>query len=219
MTIDDAGFLGELRLGRRLTTTARVAARGLAVVLGLLFLVPGRIFEQVGVISTGASLLAMVIVGLTLLSVFELLGGSSEQAGTYTLIHETLGGPIGFLAGWLLLAGSVALSVALLKISTNSFLMFFPQLKQSVSIITLGVFAALVLIQLFHLLPRRELLRPVVIVLLLMIDLERMMLSLHSSLVNSCAQLRYPSCFMPVLKLSSPRGARSRIKPAIFHRG
>jgi uncharacterized hydrophobic protein (TIGR00271 family) len=133
--------------------------------------VPGRIFEQVGVISTGASLLAMVIVGLTLLSVFELLGGSSEQAGTYTLIHETLGGPIGFLAGWLLLAGSVALSVALLKISTNSFLMFFPQLKQSVSIITLGVFAALVLIQLFHLLPRRELLRPVVIVLLLMIGI------------------------------------------------
>jgi uncharacterized hydrophobic protein (TIGR00271 family) len=168
MTIEDNGFLGELRLGRRLTTTARVAVRGLAVILGLLFLVPSRIFEQVGVISAGASLLAVGIVGLTLLSVFELLGGSSERAGTYTLIHETLGGPTGFLAGWLLLAGSIALTAALLKISTHSFVLLFPQLAQSASMISLGTFGALVLVQLFHLLPRRELLRPVVSVLLLM---------------------------------------------------
>jgi uncharacterized hydrophobic protein (TIGR00271 family) len=159
-------FLGELRLGKRLTTIGHVAVRGLVVVLGLSFLISNRTLGLVGPVAAGASLLTFIVLGLTLLNILELLGGSSERGGTYTLIHETLERLGGFFGGWSLLAGNIALAAALMQSAGDHLVLLFPGLTRIFPYLALGLFAALVIIQLFRLLPRRELLWSVSLVLI-----------------------------------------------------
>ncbi len=160
-------FLGELRLGKRLTTIGQVSARGLVVVLGLSFLISSRTLELVGPVATAASLLTFVVLGLTLLNILELLGGSSDRGGTYTLIHETLERLGGFFAGWSLLAGNIVLAAALMQSAGDHLALLFPGLERIVPYLSLSLFAAIVIIQLFRLLPRRELLWPVFLILII----------------------------------------------------
>lgn len=88
MTASTEEFLGELRLGRQLTTPRQVAAGGLTILVGLPFLLAGRIETLAGARAALASALAGIVLGLTLLSVLELLGGNGERGGTHILIHE-----------------------------------------------------------------------------------------------------------------------------------
>jgi uncharacterized hydrophobic protein (TIGR00271 family) len=163
--IDD--FLGELRLGKQLTTTRQVAARGLIVILGLVLLVLGRTLDLIGPAAAVSTLLAVIVLGLTLLNIYELLGGSSDRGGTYTLIHETLGGLGGFFVGWSILAGSGALTAAFTRAAADRIAQLFMVKASAVPYLALGLFVALVLIQLFRLLPRRELLWPATLILFL----------------------------------------------------
>ena len=164
-------FLGELRLGKQLSTTGHIAAKGLVVVLGLMFLVPGRMLGLVGPAATVATLLASVLLGLTLLSILELLGGSSERGGSYTLIHETLGRLGGFFAGWSIMAGYVALTAACLRATTSHLALLFTELKPVVPYLALGILFALLLIQLFRLLPGRDLIWPATLILIVVLVL------------------------------------------------
>jgi len=160
-------FLGELRLGRRLTTVGQVAAGGLAIAAGLLFLLSGPAMTLIGPQAALAGVLAGIVLGLTLLSVRELLGGSGERGGTYILIQETLGGWGAFIAGWSILSGCIALSAALAQATAGHFLLLFPSIQVPSTAIALAIFAVLVLVQLFQVLPRRTLLWPVVVILLI----------------------------------------------------
>ena len=162
-------FLGELRLGKQLSTIGHIAARGLVVVLGLMFLVPGRVLDLVGPVAPVATLLASVLLGLTLLSILELLGGSSERGGTYTLIHETLGRLGGFFAGWSIMVGYVALTAACLRATTNQLTLLFTELRPVASYLALGILFSLLLIQLFRLLPGRDLIWPAILILLVVL--------------------------------------------------
>jgi amino acid transporter len=160
-------FLGELRLGRRLTTVGQVAAGGLAIAAGLLFLLSGPAMTLIGPQAALAGVLAGIVLGLTLLSVRELLGGSGERGGTYILIQETLGGWGAFIAGWSILSGCIALSAALAQATAGHFVLLFPSIQVPSTAIALAIFAILVLVQLFQVLPRRTLLWPVVVILLI----------------------------------------------------
>lgn len=166
MTASTDEFLGELRLGRRLVTRGQVAAGGLAIVAGLLFLVAGPAISLVGPRAALTSVLAGLLLGLTLLSGVELLGGSGERGGTYVLIRETLGGVGAFLAGWSILAGSAGLSGALAQIAASHLLLLFPALQLPATQIALALFGILILVELFQLLPRQALLWPLTVALL-----------------------------------------------------
>ncbi|MFQ5593555.1 MAG: DUF389 domain-containing protein [Anaerolineae bacterium] len=169
MTAPTDEFLGELRLGRRLATRGQVAAGGLAILTGLIFLVADPAVSLVGPRAALASVLAGVVLGLTLLSVVELLGGSGERGGTYVLIHESLGGLGAFLAGWSILAGSAGLSGALAQIAATHLLLLFPALQLPPNQIALALFGILILVELFQLLPRRPLLWPLIVALLMVL--------------------------------------------------
>ncbi|MEJ2011841.1 MAG: DUF389 domain-containing protein [Anaerolineales bacterium] len=162
-------FLGELRLSRQLRTTWQVAVVGLAVVLGIVLLVPARIVNLSGWLSTTPALLATLILGLTLLNILELLGGSNERGGTSTLVHEALGGSSGFLSGWTLLGALVLLTAALLGSLGQSLAAIRQVLSAWPAWIALGGYALLVLVNLFHILPRRESLTPLVTLLLIIL--------------------------------------------------
>jgi len=124
---DQSGeFLGEIRLGRSLTTTGQVIARGLAILVGGLFLLPSQGLPLVGPWFPLAVVLASAALGLTLLSVLELMGGSGEHGGTYVLIQETWGGLGAFLAGWAILAGSAALAAALAQAAAEHLVLVYP---------------------------------------------------------------------------------------------
>lgn len=159
-------FLGELRLGKRLTTIGQVSTRGLVVVLGLSLLVTSRTLILIGPVAAVATLLAFIVLGLTLLNMLELLGGSSERGGTYNLVHETLERLGGFFTGWSLLAGNIVLAAALMGSAGDHLVTLFPGLGQISPYLTLGLLAAIVIIQLFRLLPRRELLWPLFLILI-----------------------------------------------------
>jgi len=162
-------FLGEIRLSRQLRSTWQVTVVGLAIVLGIVLLVPARIVNLSGWLSTTPALLAVLILGLTLLNVLELLAGSNERGGTSTLVHEALGGSSGFLSGWTLLGALVALSAAMLRSLGESLASINPTLQAGAIGFGLAGFLLLALINLFHLLPRRESLTPFVTLLLLLL--------------------------------------------------
>jgi len=169
MSENPEDFLGELRLSRQLRTTWQVAVVGLAVVLGIVLLVPARIVNLSGWLSTTPALLAVLILGLTLLNILELLGGSNERGGTSTLVHEALGGSSGFLSGWTLLGALIALAAAMLASLGQSTAALSQALAPWRSWLGVSGYLLLVLINLFHLLPRRESLTPVVTLLLLIL--------------------------------------------------
>jgi uncharacterized hydrophobic protein (TIGR00271 family) len=166
MTETPEDFLGELRLSRQLRTTWQVAVVGLAIALGITLIVPARIVNLSGWLSTTPALLAVLIMGLTLLNILELLGGSNERGGTSTLVHEALGGSAGFLSGWTLVGGLVALTAAMLTSLGESLTALNPALRTWPAWFAAGSYLLLVLINIFHLLPGRESLTPFVTLLL-----------------------------------------------------
>ncbi|MFP3854694.1 MAG: universal stress protein [Anaerolineales bacterium] len=60
------------------------------------------------------AILAAIGLSLTLLEIFELIGGSSERGGTFDLVAETMGGIASILTGWSLLAAETLLVAALI---------------------------------------------------------------------------------------------------------
>lgn len=143
-------FLGDLRLGRRLSTAGQVAAGGLLAILALIILIGGPSVIMVGPPGALAALLAGVSVGLTLMNVIELLGGSGEHGGLFHLVHETLGGVSGFLTGWALLAGEILLAAGLAKVAASYFIEIIPRLQGYGIWLGLALFGGLILLGLFR---------------------------------------------------------------------
>ncbi len=170
-------FLGELRFGQRLTTSVRVAASGVSLFLGLIFLVAGPSLQLVGSLSSAAALVAGLAIALTLLNIFELLGGSGVRGGTYILVQETVEGIWGFITGWAIVAATLALSAAFARSAAAHILLLFPFLPIGEGPVALIIGTLLILIQVFRLLPRRQRLWSVVLTLLI-----TLMLVLLSSL-------------------------------------
>lgn len=161
-------IIGEFRLARRLTSTSQVMAVGLAILGGMLFLLPVQVTPSLSRVSPLAAFLGMVLIGLTLLSVVELLGGSGEQGGTYVLVRESLGGPVAFLSGWAVLAGGLALWAATSR-AAASLLATLIVLPAPVEGIALALALGLVVIQQFQILPRRPQLRTLSGLILLLV--------------------------------------------------
>jgi uncharacterized hydrophobic protein (TIGR00271 family) len=166
MKEDTESFLGELRLSRHLQTIAQVSALGLAIALGLSFIIPAHVITHTGIRSVMTTLLGIFILGLTLLNIQELLGGSSERGGVHALIHESLGRSMGFLAAWSSLGANILVCAALILSASRSLAVLFPGLDSYTVFVALGLLVLLVLVNLFHFLPRREMLTPVVMILL-----------------------------------------------------
>ncbi len=162
-------FLGELRLSRHLQSITQVSAVGLAVALGLSFIIPVHIIIESGIQSATPALLAILVLGLTLLNIHELLGGSGERGGIHALVHESLGKSWGFIAAWSSLAANLLLCAALLKSASRSLAALFPEIEAYAALAAVGMLIILVLINLFHLLPRRGMLPSVLLVLLVLI--------------------------------------------------
>ena len=158
-------FLGELRLGRKLTNLGQTAAGGLVIFLGLLFLLADPVLALVGPRAALAGFLVIVVLISTAVSVIELLGGSGERGGTYVLVHEILGGWSAFLTGWGLLAGSVLALAGLLTMAAVQLVEVIPGLSLEPRLVTLLLLALLVLIQIFQLSPRSIRLTTVAILL------------------------------------------------------
>lgn len=157
MTEDSELFLGELRLSRQLQTLGQVASVGIAVALGLSLILPGHVLAQTGVRSALPTLTAILILLLTMLNITELLGGSGERGGTHALVHESLGGLSGFLTGWSVIAGYLLITVILSKVIGGALTeISAPFIVLPASASSIGVLVLVVLVNLFHLLPRRE---------------------------------------------------------------
>jgi uncharacterized hydrophobic protein (TIGR00271 family) len=148
-------FLGELRLGRKLTTAGQTAEGGIAIMLGLLFLISDPVLGLSKTLAPFVSLLSSLVFGMTLASVVELLGGSGERGGTYALVEETIGGLTAFLTGWSILMGSLVLIAALLRAAAGQLLGLISPDKFSSATIASLIFLLLILVQLFQLSPKR----------------------------------------------------------------
>lgn len=168
MKRESASFLGDLRLSRQLHSVGQVAAVGLIISMGLAFLIPGRVLTARAPASMTPIIIAAILLTLTLLNVLELLGGSNERGGSYSLVHETLGGPAGFFAGWALLGGTLAVALALFSASSEALGALFPALAPYGRFIAFGLLLALIVIEIFNWLPRRQMLWPATILLLLL---------------------------------------------------
>lgn len=150
MTTPPEDFLGELRLSRRLTSVLQVVGVSWVILIGLLFLLARQTLALTGTRASLASLLAFLVLGLTLLSAAELLGGSGERGGTYILVHETLGGWSAFITGWSLLAGSVALAAAFLQETASQLLDIISLGQFSPTSLSLALLGGILLIELFQ---------------------------------------------------------------------
>jgi uncharacterized hydrophobic protein (TIGR00271 family) len=149
-------FLGDLILGKRLSSTAQVVSVGLIIALGLVFSLPGRAMALIGPASMAATLLIVVVVALTVLNILELLAGSSEYGGTYTLVYEALGPEVGFFAGWSILAGCITLTAVMIRVAT-SYIAGLLRVPGPLTIyVSLALLVIMVVIQLFRLTPRRD---------------------------------------------------------------
>ena len=188
MSDNPEDFLGQLRLSRQIRSSWQVAVIGLAVTIGLSLLIPAHIVNDTGWLNATPVLLGVVISGLTLLNVFELLGGSSERGGTSTLVHEALGALAGFGSGWTVLGAYTALAAALLRASGAQLAQFFSIAGPVGVLLGLAAFVFILLINLFHLLPRRASLTPV---------LSLLLLALGIMLLGALPQLHPPSSALP----------------------
>lgn len=167
MTANTNEFLGELRLGRRLAAWQQVAAAGLSVLAGLLFLLPLPLRYLDGPRAGTAIVLAGLVFLLNLAGIMELIGGAGERGGTYTLVYEVLGGAWGVAAGWSLLAGTIALGAALILATAENLGMLAPTLAPtSVAIVLLAVLLG---IQVLQRIPRWHLLLPVTVVIFVLL--------------------------------------------------
>ena len=164
-------FLGELRLGRQLATVSQIAARGAVILIGTLILLTDQTLALLGRIAPLAGFLVAVVIGLSLLSIIELFGGSRERGGTYSLVHEILGGVFSFLTGWSLLAASLCLVGALAREAAAQLLILISADGMSVSVVAIVIIAVTIIMQLFQVLPGRLDLRSVTLLLLVAIGL------------------------------------------------
>jgi uncharacterized hydrophobic protein (TIGR00271 family) len=162
-------FLGELRVGRLITSIPRAAATGLVLTPGLVLLLAVRSVDLLGIKSTIATALMVVVLALTLLNILELLGGSSERGGTSTLVHESLGGFSGFLSGWSLLAGSLALVAIFSRVLGEELLVLLPSLPLDPSMIGSILVFILIVVQIFRFLAGRGWLQLIVMTMLLVV--------------------------------------------------
>ncbi|MGA9531857.1 MAG: universal stress protein, partial [Anaerolineales bacterium] len=92
----------------------------LAMLLGVSLLLGSPLEGRLGRSNVVSALIAALAIGVTGLSVLELLGGSSERAGSYGLVHETVGGIASFLCGWSLTAGAALLAASLIQAAANT---------------------------------------------------------------------------------------------------
>jgi uncharacterized hydrophobic protein (TIGR00271 family) len=143
-------FLGDLRLGRQLSSAAQVSAGGMITALALIFMVGGPTVITIGPAGALASLLAGLAMSLTLINVLELLGGSGEHGGLFHLVHETLGGLAGHLTGWALLAAEVILAAGLAKVAAIYIDLMIPGLGFTASWVGLVLFTGIILLQLLR---------------------------------------------------------------------
>ncbi|MGD8634643.1 MAG: amino acid permease, partial [Anaerolineales bacterium] len=163
MTEERELFLGELRLSRQLQTLGQVASVGIAVALGLSLVLPGHVLAQTGVRSAIPTLTAVLILLLTMLNITELLGGSGERGGTHALVHESLGGLSGFLTGWSVIAGYVLIGAIFSQVIGSALAdIFNPFFVVHPNVYSIGFLTLVALVNLFHLLPRRETLSSIV---------------------------------------------------------
>lgn len=165
----DDEIQGEVRVGRLITSVGRASATGLALSPGLFLLLAGLVVGSVGINEITATILVTFVLGLTLLNVFELLGGSTARGGTSAFVYESMGAFGGFLTGWALLAGILALSVALIKVASGHILQLFPDLLLNQMQVGLVAIFILYLVQIFRTLPRQGWTLPTVILFLLLI--------------------------------------------------
>jgi uncharacterized hydrophobic protein (TIGR00271 family) len=167
MESEQEDFLGEIRLGHGLAHLGQVVARGAIVVLGLVELATPHALRLTGQVAAGAALLAAGLLALTILNIIELLAGSSERGGTYTLVHETLGGMGGFVAGWVIFAGNMALTAAFMQGVGEHVAGLIPGWAGVSVWLGIGLLVFMVVLQLFRLLPKRDLLWPITVLLFL----------------------------------------------------
>ena len=147
-------FLGELRVGRKLTSASQTAAGGLVFWIGLLFLLADPVISLADARAPLIGFFFAVVLGLTLANVIELLGGSGEHGGTYVLVHETIGGVVGLLTGWAILAGCISLFAAMLQIAAMQLLNLASfDLSYTIPVVLL-LLGVLIIFQIFQWLPR-----------------------------------------------------------------
>ncbi len=193
MKDESESFLGELRLSRHLQSVAQVSALGLAIALGLSFIIPAHVIIEGGIRSATPALLAILVLGLTLLNIHELLGGSGERGGIHALIHDSLGKSMGFVAAWSSLAANLLLCAALLMSASRSLTILFPEMGSYATLAAVGMLIILVLTNLFHILPRRGMLTPVLVMLLVV----------FLALLVSAIPSREPSSFSAIADSSA----------------
>jgi uncharacterized hydrophobic protein (TIGR00271 family) len=148
-------FLGELRIGRKLSGRFQILALGLTVGLGLVYLLGAATVDVLNRLVIVGPLLGILVVALSLVNVFEMLAGSAERSGSYGLAQETLGGVAGFLGGWSLLAGQVLLTVGFLQVASAQVRTLAPGLPIPDMLIAVALAVVFVLIELFQAFPRR----------------------------------------------------------------
>jgi len=155
-------FRGELRMGRDLSRGSQVIVRSLALCMGLAVLLSDSVFS----LSDGQIILAAILLGLVLLSslpnILELLGGSGERGGTFHLIKDVLGNPLGFAGGWSLLAGYAVLASAFIRSASILIFPYLPFPALTLPLLGLGLLLLLSLFELLQFFPRRKWIRPVV---------------------------------------------------------
>lgn len=136
-------FLGELRFGRRLTRLPQVVRVGVILIVGLAFVFGGPLEARLGRQLLTAALIGLAFLGLSLLSILELLGGSSGRGGSYGLVFETLGGLPSFLTGWSTIAATALLSATFVRvvgaIVTNALDLQFTELGLAIVVLLILV--------------------------------------------------------------------------------
>jgi hypothetical protein len=160
-------FLGELRIGRQVSGRFQILALGFSVALGLLFLLGADGVDVLRRLAIVGPLLGILVVGLSLVNVFELLAGSAERSGSYGLAQETLGGVAGFMGGWSLLAGQMLLTVGFLQVGAAQIGALLPGVPIPSAAFALALAVIFVLVELFQALPRRPTLATLVALFLL----------------------------------------------------
>ena len=148
-------FLGELRLGSGLKNANGLGVVSGVVLMGLFMMLAQPILATAGIRAPWAPVMASAVLAMTLLSVAELLDGSSGRGGTYNLVHEILGGPLAFLTGWAVLVGSLALAAALAQNAASLAVAQFGLEPRLAGWLAVGLVILIVLIQMLQLLPRR----------------------------------------------------------------
>lgn len=192
---------GEVRVGRLITSVARASATGLALTPGLFLLFVSSAVELVGVNAITSTILVTIVLGLTLLNVFELLGGSSARGGTSAFVYESMGAFGGFLTGWALLAGNIALSVVLIKVASGYILQLFPNLLLDLSQIGLGIILILYLVQIFRTLPRQGWTLPAIV--LFFVSITVLLLSGLSTFDSTIVQKARPFGMGDIMRVAA----------------